>query len=192
MYKEIFGIISAGLGVALFVTYFIEIFRDSVRPHVFSWVTWSLLTGVAFLVSRSSGGGSGTWILAIETVMCGVIAVYALFKGEKNITKLDWASFIAALLVFGFYLTTHNAIWSAILAASIDTLGFIPTFRKSYEKPFEEPISSYLLSGLGYLFSIPALGRIVIVPVIYPATLVVTNLVFVLFLMIRRKVANTS
>lgn len=187
MTQDIFGIIATVLGVATFLPYFVAIYKKTVRPHIFSWFTWGLLTGVGFLVSTANGGGSAAWIFGGESILCFIIAGYAIWHGEKLITKLDWASFVSAMIVFIFYLFTRNAIWSAALAATIDTLAFVPTYRKSFTQPFDEPISTYLLSGVGYAFSLFALDDYGTAPLIYPSTLILTNLGFAIYLAVRRR-----
>jgi hypothetical protein len=123
----------------------------------------------------------------MQSLLCLVIACYAFFKGEKNITRMDWISFGGAMVATVFYLFTKNAILSVVLAATIDCLGFVPTFRKSYTKPLDEPALTYFFSGLGFLFSIAALQAYAFETIFYPSVLVIANSVFVLFLLVRRK-----
>jgi hypothetical protein len=185
--KTLFAVASLCFGFVTFVPYFVEMWKGTAKPHIFSWVTWSLLTGLGFILSLRGGGGEGAWIFGLQSLLCLLVAVYAIFKGEKHITRTDWISFAGALTVTVVYLFTKNGPVSAFLAATIDSLGFVPTFRKSYLKPLEEPALTYFFSFLGFLFSLGALQVYSFETVFYPLALVVANCAFVIFLLVRRK-----
>jgi hypothetical protein len=189
--KSIIGILAVLVGFLQFIPYFFDIRRGTVKPHVLSWFTWSLLTGLGFALLWLNGGGNGAWIFLFQSIACLTIALYACFRGEKKITILDWISFTAALITFVFYIFTKDIVTSAILAAAIDSLGFIPTFRKSYMKPREETVVMYLCSGIAFCLSILALRTYSFSTIFYPLVLAVTNLSFVFFLFIRRKVLHS-
>lgn len=74
-----------------------------------------------------------------------------------------------------------------ILITVIDTLGFAPTFRKAYHKPQEETLITFALSAVKFVISIVALSNYSTVTVLYPASLVLMNGLFVAMLIIRRK-----
>jgi hypothetical protein len=148
------------------------------------------LTAIGFVSSLSEGGGGGAWIFGLESVLCLSVAVYALIKGEKNKAQIDYVFFISAIIIIFIYVFTKNVLLSVSLAAIIDLLGFLPTFRKSYLKPYDEPSLSYFFSFLSYFLSLGALQTYSFVTLFYPSTLVATNGVFVLFLLIRRKSMN--
>lgn len=185
--KIIFTIISLAFGFALFLPYYINIWKRTAKPHLFSWLTWGILTGLGFILSLKGGGGGGAFVFALQSILCFGVAGYALVKGEKNITRIDWVFFISAITITVIYVFTKNAVLSVFLAATIDCLGFASTFRKSYSKPYDEPALTYFFSSLSFLFSLGALQTYSFVTLFYPSVLVVTNIVFVSFLLIRRK-----
>lgn len=185
--KTIFTIISLGFGLMVFLPYYISIWKKTAKPHLFSWLTWGILTGLGFILSLRGGGGEGSWIFALQSILCLGIAGYALIKGEKNIKTIDWFFFVGAIIAIFIYIFTKNAVLSVLLAATIDFLAFLPTFRKSYLKPYDEPTLTYFFSFLSFLFSLGALQTYSFVTLFYPSTLVVTNSVFVFYLLIRRK-----
>lgn len=185
--KNIFTIISLFFGFCVFLPYYVNIWKKTAKPHFFSWITWGIVTGIGFILSLRAGGGKGSWIFALQSMLCLGIAGYALIKGEKNITRLDWFFFVSAIIILFLYVFTKNAVVSVSLAAIIDFLAFLPTFRKSYSKPYDEPALTYFSSFLSFLFSLGALQTHSFATLFYPLTLVVTNNVFVLFLLVRRK-----
>ena len=181
--KNIFAILSLVFGFGVFLPYYINIWKKVAKPHLFSWITWTLIGGLGFVLSYRGGGGEGSWIFGLQTILCLGVAVYALFKGEKNISFFDWIAFSGVIIAAIVYVSTKNAVLSVILAATIDFLGFIPTFRKSYLKPYDEPILTYFFAFLSWFFSIVALENYSFVTMFYPFTLTLTNIVFVLFLL---------
>lgn len=185
--KAFFTIASLVFGLAIFLPYYINIWKRVAKPHLFSWLIWGILTGIGFILSSRGGGGGGSWIFALESILCLSIAIYALMRGEKNITRADWVFFTSAIAIIPLYVFTKNAALSTLLAAIIDFLGFLPTFRKSYSKPHDEPAFTYVFSSISFIFSLAALSTYSFVTLFYPSTLVLTNGVMVLFLLIRRK-----
>jgi len=185
--KTIFITLAIIFQLAGFVPYYINICKKTARPHLFSWTTWGILPGLGFVLSYSKGGGEGSWVFAMEMALCLGIAVYALFKGEKNIKHIDWITFISAVIIIIFYIFTRNAVLSVVLAATIDFIGYFPTIRKSYLKPHDEPALGYFLAFLSFLFSVGALQAYNFVTLFYPLTLIATNGIFTSFLLIRRR-----
>lgn len=185
--KTIFTLTSLIIGLAVFVPYYINIKKGTARPHLFSWLTWGIVNGLGFILSFARGGGGGAWLFALSSILCFGIAVYAFLKGEKNIVFIDWLAFIGALAAIAIYAFTENAVASVSLAAAIDFLGLFPTFRKSYDRPHDEPMLTYAFSGLAFLFSVFALQAYNFVTVFYPLTIAIVNLIFILFVLARRK-----
>jgi hypothetical protein len=187
IYKNIFAVISLILSLAVFVPYYANIFKRTARPNIFSWLLWGILTGIGFFLSLKGGGGLGAWIFGLQALSCLGIAVYALKNGERKISKIDWALFIGSIMILPVYVFTRNAALSVAIAALLDFLAFLPTFRKAYSQPHSEPALTYLFSALSFLFSLGALQTYSFVTLFYPSTIVITSGVFTLFLFLRRR-----
>lgn len=190
--KELFAVISLILGFATFVPYYIAMWHGTVKPHVYSWIPWTLTTGVGFWVSMESGGGYGAWLFALQAICCGSVLVYAIFRGDHHVTTFDRMTFAGSILALILYILTKNAIAAVILIAAVDALGFVPTFRKSFMKPWDEPTLTYALSGISFMFAIAALTIYGFETVFYAAVLVVANLTFVAFALIRRSLLRNT
>ncbi len=184
--KEVLAIASLALGFATFVPYCAAMLKGTVKPHLFSWIPWTLTTAVGFWASLSHGGGYGSWLFALQAVCCAAVLVYAIFRGEKEITTLDRAAFVGSVLAVIIYIFTKDAVVSILLAATADCLGFVPTFRKSFMKPRDEPALTYIFSGTSFALSIAALSAYTFETVFYPFVLVAANYVFVLFVTHRK------
>jgi hypothetical protein len=145
------------------------------------------MTGIAFWLSFTNGGGAGAWIFALQAVGCSIVLVYAFFRGERNITLIDRFTFTGTLITFLLYLITNDPILSSTLAATVDSSAFIPTFRKSFLKPWEEPVLAYAISGTSYAFAILAVDVYSFTTVFYGSCLVASNIAFVIFTLLRRR-----
>jgi hypothetical protein len=169
-----------------YVPYFRDIFAGKTKPHAFSWLIWALLTGIGFAGQAADNGGPGSWVSAVTAVLCFSVFLLALSRGEKNITRSDWWCLTVSLATIPLWIVTSTPLWSMILVTIIDTIGFIPTFRKSFIHPFEETAVTYTLSSFKFFVSLLALTNYSIVTVLYPASLVLANGLFVVMVYIRR------
>ncbi len=186
-YKIILGVIATAIGFLSYIPYFRDIFKEKTKPHAFSWLVWSVLAGIAFFAQIVKGGGAGSWVNAGTAIMCLSVFIAAIFRGEKNIKISDWLSLVGAGIGLIFWALTSNPLWAVVLVTIIDALGFIPTYHKSFYKPYEETLSTFTVSTIKYLISIIALESFNLTTWLFPASLVLTNGSFVILLLIRRK-----
>lgn len=185
--KELWGVLSTLSGLMGLAIYLYSIKVGESKPHFFSWFVWALLMLIAFFAQISDGAGAGAWVIGVSGFCCLAISIYALFKGEKNITRSDWLAFISALTAIPIWYVTKNPLYAVILVSLIDLAAFFPTFRKSWSKPLEESLLTYTICAVTYAMSIVALENFSFTTVLYPATLIVANTSFVTMLLIRRK-----
>jgi hypothetical protein len=74
-----------------------------------------------------------------------------------------------------------------ILLVATDVLGFGPTIRKSWNKPFQENLFTWELTAFRHGLGIIALEKFNILTMLYPVTWVIVNGLFSVFLIVRRK-----
>jgi len=182
-----FGAISTLMALVAYVFYFRGIWAGRTKPHAITWFIWASLTTIGFAAQVSDHGGPGSWVTGFSAAVCFLIFFTAIFRGERHILRGDWACLVGAVLSAGLWAITDNALMAVVLISFIDALGFVPTFRKSFHQPYAETMSTYTLSGIKFLLSLIALDNLSAVTVLYPASLVAANFVFVVMLMVRRK-----
>lgn len=178
------------LGLIGYVPYFRDIFLGKTRPHIFSWLVWGLLTAIAFGVQLQDGAGPGSWVTGFTAAVCFVIALLAVWRGEKEITISDWVAFGGALAGLVFWQLVQDPLIAVVLITLADLLGFAPTFRKAWARPFQETVSTYLLSGIKFVFGLAALTSFSLESWLYPASLVLTNFVFISMVLLRRRMLD--
>lgn len=186
--KNVLGILAVVLTCVGYGPYFYSIFRHQTRPHMFSWLIWGTVNGIAFAGQYSRGGGAGSWTTGFTALLCLAIFALAVKWGERNITRSDWAAFIAAIAAILLWLVTNNPLGAMILVTLIDVLGCYPTLRKSYAKPYEENVFTWGVVGLRSFISLFALEHYSLVTVIFPLIITGTNSGITCMLLWRRAV----
>ncbi len=185
--KTFFSILGIILTIASYIPYFRDIFKGKTTPHAYTWFTFGIATSLIFALQVSAGAGIGAFItLAISIAVFSVFGL-SLYKGEKNITSLDKLFLVLALISVVLWLIAKQPVMSAILLAIINILGFAPTIRKSWSKPFSETMSTYVINTLRQGITLLALEHYNIITYIYPLTATVITGLFVILLIVRRK-----
>lgn len=185
--SSLFGVLGSVIAVAAFVPYLRHMYQGTTKPHVVSWFLWGLLQAIAFFAQISRGAGPGAWVTAVTVVLCWTVAVTAFANGETTITRMDRWVFVGAMTGIILWQMTNNPVYAAILVTLSDFLAFIPTYRKTYHKPDEETASQYAISAIRSLFSILALEAYSVTTALYPASIMITDSVFVAMVFARRR-----
>lgn len=182
----------SGLAIVItfmaFVPYIRGILSGRTKPHLFSWLIWGITTLVVFFAQLDAEGGIGAWPIGVS----GVITVYIAFlsyvkRGDITITRLDRLFFSAALLSIPCWYFTSNPLWAVILLTTIDLLGFGPTIRKAYDRPYEESVLFIFLFFLRNTFALLALESYSLTTVLFPLSISVICLFLVVLITYRRR-----
>jgi len=189
--KELIGGVAIILTFIAFASYIKSIVKGKTKPHVFSWVIWGIATLTVFAAQYSDGGGAGSWSIGVSGLITSGIAIYSYFhKADISITKSDWVFFILALLAIPLWYVTSDPMWSVILLTTIDALGYLPTFRKSYHHPHQENLFLYVVLGIRNLMSVVSLEHYSITTVSFPLVIAIVNAVFIFMVLWRRKMLD--
>jgi hypothetical protein len=188
--KEIYGYLSLLLTVAAYAPYAWSTWKGTTRPHIFSWVIWTVLMVIATAGQFAGSAGPGWWATGLSAAACLIIALQAWRQGDKNITRSDWAVFIGALAAIPFWLITGNPLTAIIIVTVIDALSYAPTFRKSWHAPHEEMPLHYIISNLKHIASLFAMSAYTMTTVLYPMALLAMNTMLVAMIYWRRIKVN--
>lgn len=184
--KDLFGILSVAFLLGSSVPYIVALWKKRAKPHAFSWILWSLINAVVCAAQVSDGAGAGAWAAGTTALVNGGIALHALKYGERHFTRSDWGVFLSALAAVPLWVATKDPLWSVILVCIIDTFGFFPTMRKSWHKPYEEVLMTFVLGEIGFFFALLAIENYSLTNWLYPGVVLATNSVFILSLSYRR------
>jgi hypothetical protein len=184
--KLLFGVISTGIAVICFLPYIADIFKRKTQPHMYSWLIWSILQIVGVAAQLKDGAGYGAWALAVGAFFCFAIFLLSFKYGTKNISRFDLVCLVASITAIGAYIFIENPIWATIIVAITDFVGFLPTFRKGFQEPYSETVSTFILSALANGFSMAALQNYSLTTILYIGSLFFTNSSFATMIIVRR------
>ncbi len=190
--KELLGAVSVVLTAVAYVPYFHSILQRQTKPHLFSWIIWTLVAGIVCAAQYVKGAGPGSWMAGFTALMCLGVAAFAVDRGEKNITRGDWIALGGGFLAIVLWRLTENPLGAVLIACLIDLFACYPTYRKSYAKPWEESATSYSLQALRAVFALAALESYSIVTALPPAVLIVLNGFLTCLLLWRRAVVGSA
>jgi hypothetical protein len=187
-YKELLSIAGIVLTFVMFVPYVRSIQRGKTRPHVFSWVIWGIGTFVVFLAQLAGHAGVGAWPIGVSGVITLYIAVLAYFKSKEfAITKADWAFLTAAISALPCWFLTDDPLAAVLVLTAVDLIGFGPTFRSAYVRPFSEHMGFFALGAVRNVLVILALQHYSVTTVLFPAAVGVGCVALVVLLACRRR-----
>ena len=144
------------------------------------------MTLIIFALQISDNAGPGAWVTLVTAILSLTIFALGIRQGDKDITKSDTLSFVAAIFALGLWLFAEQPVATTVLLVTVGMLGFIPTIRKSWNKPYTETISTYAINSFRQGLSFFALTNYSILTWLFPVTWSIANGLFVLFLIIRR------
>ncbi|MDR3492139.1 MAG: hypothetical protein P4M12_08895 [Gammaproteobacteria bacterium] len=191
-YKFGFALAGIAASIAQLLPYIRDILRGKTRPHAFSWFVWGLPCGIIFAAQLVKGAGPGAWTTGITSLLCTIIFILSLHYGEKDIKFVDWVCLAFASIAVALWAITKDPVGSVVLITLSDVLGFVPTLRKSINKPYDETMSAYTIAGFKWIFSLLALNAYSFTICLYPLAMIVSNWLLVILLMVRRSVLTAS
>lgn len=190
--KELYGALSLVLSAIAYAPYIMALLRRRIRPHLFSWIVWSLITLIAFLAQISGNAGPGAWAAGFSVICCVFIALCSFWLGEKKVTRFDWICFAFALFAIPLWRLTDDPRLSLILVLVIDSFAYAMTARKSWHDPYSENATVYLVDTIKYGLGILAIEHYALITLLFPVYIIVVEGGLGLLILARRRTAPES
>jgi hypothetical protein len=188
-FKYLLSTLAIALTILAFFPYIRSIRQGKTKPHIFSWVIWGCTTLIVCLAQLADKGGAGAWPIGVSGIITLYVAILAYIKKSDNtITKTDWLFFILAMASLPVWYLTAHPLWAVAILTTADVLGFGPTFRKAYIRPFEEQLMFFVIMTIRNLISITALENYSLTTVLFPAVIAGTCLIFIAMVIYRRRI----
>lgn len=168
--------------------YVITVFRGQTKPHIYSWIIWAVVQSLACMIQFQNGANWWAITLWLNWVICTFVAILSIWYGEKNITRLDTLSLTLALCIIPLWLWAKQDFLAILIALSIDLISYIPTARKSYQKPHEEHLWTYYASSAAFLISMFLAQEKTVITLLYPFMIFWINFIFIAYIYWRRKI----
>lgn len=186
-YKIVLGAIAVIISFIGYIPYYRDVLKGLTKPHAFSWLGWAILEGIGFIAQINQHAGAGAWVTGFGVLATLGIFYLSLRHGEKDIKLLDWIAFIAGVIAIVLWQVTKNPLTAVILVTVADACLFVPTYRKAWIKPNEETLIEYFFSAIKWTVGILALQHYNATTWLYPASLILTNSLFVFLISLRRR-----
>lgn len=185
--KIIFSAISVIIGIWAFFPYFKDIILKQTTPHVFTWLIWIITQGTATAGIWFGNGGVGAIGLTTGTFLVVIIFFMSLRNGKKDITKSDIVVLAIALSAIMIWWLLNNPVLAVLLVSVINVIGFIPTFRKSYNHPWTETALTWGSFVVANIFAVLALESYNLLTLSYLISISLADMALLIFLLIRRR-----
>jgi hypothetical protein len=183
--KLIFLIFATVLTLVAVIPYIRDILKGTTKPNIVSWITWTLLTGIATAAEISSHEYVTAIFTASAVIETGIIVVLGLRHGYVKYSSFDVVCQIGAIVgIIAWQLFNSPAI-GVIASVSIDFIGALPSIRHSWTNPQEETWLTFCLSSIGGAFAILALSEYNLVSLPYPLYIVAINIIFTAIIILR-------
>ncbi len=185
--KETFAITAALFAVAGNLPYLWEIIKGRVKPHPYSWLVWSVISGIIFFGQVQKGAGVGAIPTAASELFTIIIFLFSLKYGFKHITKTDTVFLALALAGVIPWILTKDPTFSVVVAVAIDLVAFAPTLRKTWQYPKTEMPVLYGANVLRHILALCSLQSYNIATMLHSLAMLVTNSIMVGILLMRGK-----
>lgn len=175
--KESFAIVAAVLAIIGNVPYLLDVLKGKVQPHPYTWLVWSIVSGVIFFGQLTKGAGIGTLPTAAAEIFTIIIFLFSLRYGFKNIVRRDTYFLVVALLGIVPWLLTKDPTISVIIVVTIDLVAFVPTIRKTSRHPDTETPLLYSMNVLRHVLALFSLQAYNVATTLHSVAMIISNTV---------------
>lgn len=182
--RNILGLCAGIFSFLGFIPYIITIFQGKTRPNRASWTIWASL-GIVLAISNYSAGARETmWLLTAYAVCQITIAILSLQYGEGGWNAFDGTCLLGAFFSIILWQLFNSPLIAITISIAIDSLGALPTIKKSYLQPETEDLFSWMMFWVAGTLNICALSQWSIELAAQPVYLFTFNSIVVTLLLI--------
>ena len=190
--KDIFLVAAGLLTVGSAIPYMRDIIRGETKPNIVSWITWTLLTGVATVAEIGAGEYRTAIFTGTAVLETSLIVILGLKYGHTHYTLFDVVCQVGALFGFVLWAVFNSPAAAVIFSVTIDLIGALPTVRHSWRKPGEETWLAYAMAGLGGALAILSFTEYNWTSLTYAIYIVLINTLLTAILIGRAKLTVSS
>ena len=186
-FKVLIGALSAIVALLNYLPYLVGVVKETLHPHAFSWIIFTIITATISIAQFSEGAGAGAWATGATSLITFVIALYALKNGGYRITRSDQVSFAGALIAIPAWIITANPLVAIIFLTGIEILGFLPTYRKAWRKPHDESVLAFSLTIVKYGLALVAMSTYTLTTMLFPVALLILSSILIAEIVWRKR-----
>lgn len=193
--KVFVGCITVALSVCGLGHFALDSWWGKSRPHVYSWLIWTIVNAVVWVNQWSHGAGPGAWSTFMMMVLSGIIFLISVYqwktgRADHKLTTMDQWCFGGAIVSIIFLIIFNTGPLSILAGTITDALAYASTLRKIWSHPQTEPASNYALNTVRQGIVIIAISSYNFVTLIFPVSLIFLNLITVALIVIRTRQLN--
>lgn len=163
--------------------YFIDTLKGKTKPHPYTWLIWSIVSGVTFFGQYFKGAGIAALPTLVAEIFTIIIFLFSLKYGFKEINKKDHYFLTAALLALLSWFITKDPTIAVIIVVIIDIIAFLPTIRKSLNaNAHNETAMLYAMNVLRHLITLYLLESFNIATALHSIAMIICNSLMVIFI----------
>lgn len=176
-WRNIIGILAGVFSLMGFIPYLISVIKRKTKPNRASWWIWATL-GIIITISNYYAGARDTmWLLVCYTFSQLAIAVFSIKHGEGGWNTFDITCILGAVISIPLWWWTKDPLTAISINIAIDSLGALPTIKKSYFYPETEDLFSWLMFLTASTLNLAALETWSVTLSSYPIYLFLFNLI---------------
>ncbi len=162
-WRTILGIFAGIFSLMGFIPYIITICQGKTKPNRVSWSIWASL-GIILAISNYDANAQETMWLLISYAFCQLVIAILSFKyGKGNWNTFDQTCLLGAGVSMLLWQLFDSPAIAIFICISIDSLGALPTIRKSYFQPETEDFFSWIMFWIAGTFNVLALDKLSII-----------------------------
>jgi hypothetical protein len=190
--KDALLVLASLITVASIVPYIRDIIKGETKPNIVSWITWTLLTGVATIAEIAAGEYRTAIFTGAAVLETLAVVLLSIKYGYAKYTPFDVVCQVGALFGFVLWAIFNTPAAAVIFSVTIDFIGAMPTIRHSWRKPGEETWITYAMAGIGGLLAIFAITNHNWTSLTYAVYIVLINALLTSVLLTRRTAIHLS
>ena len=190
--KDVLAIIAALIAVGGNVPYLRDAFRKRVKPHPYTWLVWTIVSGITFFGQLEKGAGIGALPAGVAEIFTICIFLFSLQYGFKYVVKTDKYFLAAALLGLIPWIVSDDPTISVVIAVTIDLIAFVPTIRKTWQNPKTETPILYGANVTRHVLTLFSLQAYNIATTLHSIAMIVTNSIMTGIILLKKKPLKQS
>jgi len=185
--KESIALVAVIFAIIGNVPYLKDVLTQKIKPHPYTWLVWSLVSGITFAGQFAKGGGVGSIPTLVSELFTVVIFLFALRYGFKNIDRRDTYFLVFALLGLIPWFLTKDPTMSVIIVVAIDLIAFIPTLRKTWKHPKTENPILYFMNVARHILILFSIEAYNVATMLHSLAMIIVNTIMTWLIFYPRK-----
>lgn len=186
--RAFLSISALAMAFGAYIPYGSDVLRGKALPARATRLMIFLLLGLSIIQQHNLGS---SWTLTVtigETVGSFGILVLSIRRGVGGMHFLDIACYVLLVIGVLFWWYTRNALFALYGSIFTDLIAFTPTLVKTWYRPKTETPIFYIIGGIAPLVGILGGGVYSYAVILFPAYLVLVNLLEIALIAIRPRI----